>query len=175
MKKITLLLFIFCATQVFSQSLTTLKGSAMRDAMAACKATLEQDFETLLTYTHPNILKAAGGADVMVEFLKSTFDQMKAEGFKFEIAQTKSVSDVVKEQGEYRCYVENYNVMKMKDMRIFSTSYMIGFYNETTKKWTFVEAKEMKNTGSVATYFPNFKTEMNIPENTMEMKKINKE
>lgn len=175
MKKITFLLFIFCATQVFSQNMSTLKASALRDANAACKATLDQDFKSLLTYTHPNILKAAGGAEVMEEFLKSTFAEMNAGGFKFEVAETKSVSDIVKEQGEYRCYVENYNVMRMKDKRIISTSYMIGFYNETTKKWTFVEAKEMKNTGSVAMYFPDFKTSMKIPENTMEMKDIKKE
>ena len=138
MKKITFLLFIFCATQVFSQDLKKLKESAMRDSQAACKATLNEDFKTLLTFTHPNIINAAGGAEVMEEFLVSTFNQMKAGGFKYEIAETKSVSDVVKEQGEYRCYVENYNVMTMNDKRITSTSYMIGFYDESKKKWTFV-------------------------------------
>ncbi|WP_420571211.1 hypothetical protein [Kordia sp.] len=172
MKKITFLLFIFCATQVFSQNTETLKKEALRDAQAACNATLKEDFKTLLTFTHPNILKAAGGAEVMEEYLKTTFNQMKANGFAYEVAETKAVSDVVKEQGEYRCYVENYNVMKMNDKRITSTSYMLGFYNETNKKWTFVEAKEMKATGSVIAYFPEFKTSLKIPENTMEMTDI---
>jgi hypothetical protein len=149
-----------------------LKASALRDAQAACDATIKEDFKTLLTYTHPNILVAAGGADVMEEYLKTTFSQMKTNGFAYEIAETKSVSNVVKEQGEYRCYVENYNVMKMNDKRITSTSYMLGFYNETTKKWTFVEAKEMKATGTIIAYFPDFKTSLNIPENTMEVKDI---
>ncbi|AXG68912.1 hypothetical protein KORDIASMS9_01131 [Kordia sp. SMS9] len=172
MKKITFLLFVFCATQVFSQDMKALKATAMRDAQAACNATLKQDFKTLLTYTHPNILNAAGGAEVMEKYLESTFKQMNDEGFVYEIAETKSVSDVVKEQGEHRCYVENYNVMKMKDKRIVSTSYMLGFYNETAKRWTFVEAKEMKDSGAIIAYFPDFKTAMKIPENTMEMKDI---
>ncbi|MFK7749143.1 MAG: hypothetical protein AB8B65_12180 [Kordia sp.] len=172
MKKITLLLFVFCATHVFSQDMKTLKSSAKKDAQAACDATIKEDFKTLLTYTHPNILNAAGGADVMEEYLKTTFSQMKAGGFAYEIAETKSVSNIVKEQGEYRCYVENYNVMKMSGKRIISTSYMLGFYNETAKKWTFVEAKEMKDTGSIIAYFPDFKTSLKIPENTMEMTEI---
>lgn len=172
MKKITLLLFIFCATQVFSQNMETLKKEAMRDAQAACNATLKEDFKKLLTFTHPNILKAAGGSEVMEEYLKTTFDQMKANGFAYEVAETKAVSDIVKEQGEYRCYVENYNVMRMNDKRITSTSYMLGMYDETAKKWKFVEAKEMKSTGSIIAYFPDFKTSMNIPENTMEVKDI---
>lgn len=172
MKKITFLLFVFCATQVFSQDMKTLKANAMKDAQAACNATLKEDFKTLLDYTHPNIVKAAGGAEVMVEYLKSTFTQMKANGFAYEVAETKAVSDVVKEQGEYRCYVENYNVMKMNGKRITSTSYMLGFYNDTAKRWMFVEAKEMKSTGSIIAYFPDFKTSMKIPENTMEMKDI---
>jgi len=172
MKKITLLLFICCATQVFSQDMKALKASAMRDAKAACKATIDEDYKTLLSFTHPNLIKAAGGVEVMEEFLKSTFDQMKAGGFKYETAETKSVSDVVKEQGEYRCYVENYNVMLMNKKRITATSYMIGFFNESTKKWTFVEAKEMKDTGTIISYFPDFKTSMKIPENTMDIEDI---
>lgn len=172
MKKITLLLFLLCTIQVFSQDMNALKKSALRDSNAACKATLNEDFKTLITFTHPNLIKAAGGAEVMEEFLKSTFDQMKAGGFKYEIAETKSVSDIVKEQGEYRCYVENYNVMKMDNKRITATSYMIGFYDEKTKKWTFVEAKEMKSSGTVIAYFPDFKTNMKIPENTMAVEDI---
>ncbi|QHI37547.1 hypothetical protein IMCC3317_29270 [Kordia antarctica] len=171
-KKITFLLFVFCATQVFSQDMKGLKASAARDAKAATEATLKEDFKTLLTYTHPNILDAAGGADVMESYLKTTFTQMKANGFAYEKVETKSVSDVVKEQGEYRCYVENYNQMRMKDKRIKSTSYMLGFYNETTKKWTFVEAKEMKDTGTIIAYFPDFETSLKIPENTMKMEDI---
>lgn len=171
-KKFTFLLFVFCATQVFSQDMKAMKASAIRDAQAACEATLKEDFKTLLTYTHPNILEAAGGAEVMESYLKSMFDQMKASGFSYEKAETKAVSDIVKEQGEYRCYVENYNQMKMKDKRITSTSYMLGFYNETTKKWVFVEAKEMKDTRAVITYFPDFKTSLKVPEDTMKMEDI---
>lgn len=171
-KKLTFVILLFCGTQVFSQDMATLKKEALRDAQAACEATLKEDFKTLLTFTHPNILEAAGGTEVMEEYLKATFDNMKKNGFAFEKAETKSVSDVVKEQGEYRCYVENYNQMKMNDKRILSTSYMIGFYNEEAKRWTFVEAKEMKNAGSVIAYFPDFKTEMDIPENTMKVEDI---
>ena len=174
MKKITLLLFVFCATQVFSQDMKALKSSAMKDAQAACDATIKSDFKTLLTYTHTNVLNAAGGSEVMESYLKSTFDQMIANGFVYEIAETKSVSDIVNEQGVYRCYVQNYNVMKMNDKRITSTSYMLGFYNEKLKKWTFVEAKEMKGNGAVIQYFPDFKTSLEIPENTINIEDIKK-
>jgi hypothetical protein len=171
-KKITFLLFIFCATNVFSQDMKALKKSAMRDAKAATTATLKEDFKTLLTYTHPTILEAAGGIEIMESYLRDTFNQMKANGFAYEKVETKSVSDIVKEQGEYRCYVENYNQMRMKNKRIIATSYMLGFYNETTKKWVFVEAKEMKDTGSIIAYFPDFKTSLKIPENTMKTEDI---
>ncbi|WP_046755277.1 hypothetical protein [Kordia jejudonensis] len=174
-KKITFLLFVFCATStMYAQDMDAMKKSAMRDAQAACDATLKEDFKTLLTYTHPNILKAAGGAEVMEEYLISTFNQMKAGGFAYQVAETKAVSDIVKEQGEYRCYVENYNVMTMNDKRIISTSYMLGFYNETTKKWSFVEAKEMKPNGTIISYFPDFKTSLKIPENVMKTEDIKK-
>jgi hypothetical protein len=173
-KKATFFLLLCITTQVFSQDLKTLKENAKRDAQAACDATIKSDFKTLLTYTHPNVLNAAGGSEVMESYLKSTFDQMIANGFVYEIAETKSVSDIVNEQGEYRCYVQNYNVMKMNDKRITSTSYMLGFYNEKLKKWTFVEAKEMKDNGTVIQYFPDFKTSLEIPENTINIEDIKK-
>lgn len=171
-KKACLFLLLSVTTQLLSQDMNTLKKYALRDAQAACDATLKEDYKKLLSYTHSNILDAAGGIDVMVDYLKTTFEKMKSNGFKYEVAQTKSVSDVVKEQGEYRCYVENYNVMKMNNKRITSTSYMLGFYNEEKQKWTFVEAKEMKASGTIITYFPNFKTSLNIPENTMKTSDI---
>ncbi|WP_298515196.1 hypothetical protein [uncultured Kordia sp.] len=172
MKKIAFLLFIFCATQVFSQDMEALKASALRDAKATAEATLKQDFKTLLTYSHPNIVEGSGGAEFMENYLIQSFEQMKTQGFAIESAEVKFVSDVVKEQGEYRCYVQNKMVMSVKKKRFFLTGYTIGFFNESTKKWTFVEAKQMKDTGNGIPFFPNFKTSMNIPENTTEIKDI---
>lgn len=171
-KKITFLLLFFSVTTNFAQNMKALKASAIRDAKAACEATIKYDFKTLLTYTHPNIVEASGGAEVMEGFLKTTFDKMKADGFEYEKIVSKSVSDIVKEQGEYRCYVENYYVMKINKKRIISTSYMLGFYNEKARKWTFIEAKEIKSNGIIRSFFPDFKTSMKIPENSMTMEDI---
>ncbi len=151
-----------------SQNLVELKEAALRDSKISTKSTLKGDFKTLLKYTHPVILEAAGGAAVMEEYLKSTFDELKNNGFSYVKCETQSVSDIVKEQGEYRCYVSIYNEMKMGKKRIKSNSHMLGFYLEDNKKWVFVEAKEMKKDGTIISYFPDFKTNLKIPENTME-------
>lgn len=172
-KNITIIFFaLFACVFTFAQTKVELKKSAIKDAQAACDATLKKDFKKLLSYTHNNILKAAGGENAMVNYLESTFKQMEANGFEYLKAETKFTSDVVEEQGEFRCYVENYNEMKMVDKKIISTSYMLGFYNKKEKKWKFVEAKEMKSTGSIIEYFPNFETSLNIPENIMKTEDI---
>ena len=88
-KKVTLLLCVCCATHMYSQDIKTLKSTALRDAKAATEATLKEDFKTLLTYTHPNSLDAAGDAAVMDEYLKTTFAEMKANGFSYDRVDTK--------------------------------------------------------------------------------------
>lgn len=168
-KKLILFLLICASTLAFTQSNSELKEMALRDAQAACDATLKKDFKQLLKYTHPNLLNAAGGAEVMESFLVSTFETMEKDGFKYLKAETKSVSDIVFEQKEFRCFIENYNEMAMNDKKVITTSYMIGTYDSKQKQWYFIEAKEMKDSGAIKSYFPDFKTNLNVPENTMKM------
>ncbi|AGC78432.1 hypothetical protein LX97_02762 [Nonlabens dokdonensis] len=166
---LTFILLLFTFSTISGQNLEELKKTALRDCKITVQSTLNEDFKTLLKYTHPAILEAAGGASVMEEYLKTTFAQMKEGGFKYVKCETQFVSDVVQEQGEYRCYLRVYNEMIMNNKRIKSNSHMLGFYLEDAKKWVFVEAKEMKENGSIINYFPDFKTNLKIPENTMEI------
>ena len=151
------------------------KEDALRDAKIASNATLSMDFKTLLNYTHPNVLNIMGGEEKGLELLKSTFNSMTDQGFVFEKADVISVSDIVFEQDEYRCYVEGFNQMKMPGMRIKSKSYLLGFFDSDKKIWYFIEADKVKNKALMDQIFPGFKTQMDIPEDTMETEEIKEE
>jgi len=168
LKKLMLLVVIATSVNVFSQT----KADALKDAKTTSKATLEMDFETLLNYTLPSVLDMMGGKDAALQVLKTTFDGMKAQGFVFEKADIISVSEIVKEQDQFRCVVEGYNQMKMSEQRISSKSYLLGIYNDADKHWWFIEAKQLKNKALADNILPNFETALDIPEDDVKVEKL---
>ncbi len=153
---------------VFSQT----KTEALKDAKTTSKATLEMDFETVLKHTLPSVLDMMGGKDAALKVIESTFEGMKAQGFVFEKADINGVSEIVKEQGQFRCVVEGYNQMVMSGQRISSKSYLLGIYNEADNYWWFIEAKQFKNDALKDQILPNFETALEIPEDEMKVEPI---
>lgn len=140
------------------------KKEALRDATITSKATLSEDYKTVFKHTLPKVIELMGGEEAGIKLIKQTFDQMKYEGFVFEKADVIDVSEVVFEQDQYRCVVENFNQMKMSNMRIKSKSYLLGIYNDEAKFWYFIEAKQIKNKALLNMVLPDFETSLVIPE-----------
>ncbi|MDJ0646816.1 MAG: hypothetical protein QNJ57_12610 [Flavobacteriaceae bacterium] len=162
---------LFVTFSTYSQN-NSLKKSALRDAKIAAEATLNSDFDLLLKHTYPPIIEVMGGKENALSIIKAAMKGMKEQGMVFEKAEVVSVSDIVNDDGEYRCYVEGNNQIKMPGMRIKSKSYLLGIYNEEQKFWYFLEAEKLKNKALADKVLPNFKTELVIPPDTMETETI---
>ena len=163
--------FLICVLVLFvsvgnlwAQNEKELKDLAIENAQAASNATIALDFETVLKYTLPSVVELMGGKEAALPMLTSQFDKMAAEGFLFEKSEVKGVVDFKKEDDEYRCIVEGYNEMRMPNMKIKSKSFLLGVYNPDVKHWYFVEAKQLKNPAMRDMVLPDFKTEMELPE-----------
>lgn len=161
-------MFLTLSVGVFSQT----KEDALSDAKLTSKATLEMDFETVLKHTLPKVIDMMGGEEAALTLLNSTFDSMKSQGFVFEKADIISVSEIVEEQGQFRCVIEGYNQMKMASQRIKSKSYLLGVYNEADKFWWFIEAKQLKNKAMLDMVLPDFETSLDIPDDDVQVEQI---
>jgi hypothetical protein len=168
MKSTFFILFILLFFYGFSQT----QENARRDAEITSKATLEMDFKTVLKHTLPSVVDMMGGEENAVKYLNETFEGMTEQGFVFEKADIVNVSEIVQEQGQYRCIVENKNQMKMLNQRIKSKSYLLGIYNEDKDYWWFIEAKQLKNNALVGQILPDFETNLEIPEDEMQTEPI---
>ncbi|NAS31597.1 hypothetical protein GTQ40_11490 [Flavobacteriaceae bacterium R38] len=172
MKKKILILLSLVSGMVTAQSIDSLKISALRDAKAAAKATLELDFETVLKYTHPTIIEKTGGKDFLIKSMVELFDEMGKQGFKFEKSEVIAVSSITKEDGEYRCLIQNDNRMTISGTRIKSKSYLFGFYDNAIDRWYFLEAEKLKDTDVMKQLLPDFKTSIIIPPDEVVTEKI---
>lgn len=168
MNKALFLACFFFVSVSFSQT----KKEALRDAKITAKATLSSDFKTVLKHTYPPIIKLMGGEEAALNLIEKAFSSMKKQGLSFEKAEVVSVSNIVKEQGQYRCFIENNNEMKMPDVKITSKSYLLGIYDETKKIWYFLEAEKLKEKSIADQILPDFKTSLEIPKDDMKMEKI---
>jgi len=165
---ITSLLIVLSVGLGFSQS----KDEAMRDAKNAANGTLNEDFDEVIKYTFPEIIELMGGQEAARETIVKTYDSMKTQGFAVEQADIVEVSDVVNEQGQYRCIVKSYNVMVMSGQRLKSTTHLLGVYDEEVKHWRFIEAKQLQNPALTSQILPDFKTELEIPEDKVDMEAV---
>jgi hypothetical protein len=163
-----LLIALVACFSLFSQT----KEGALKDAKTTSMATLELDFETVLSHTLPKVIDLMGGKEAALTLLNSTFASMKTQGFVFEKADILGVSEIVKEQGQYRCIIEGYNQMKMSSQRIKSKSYLLGVYNERDGFWWFIEAKQLKNKAMLDQVVPNFETSLVIPDDDLQVESI---
>jgi len=168
LKSILLFVLIALSLNGFSQT----KEDALKDAKITSRATLELDFKTVLKHTLPSVITLMGGEDAALTMLESTFETMKTQGFVFEKADIINVSEIVKEQGQYRCFIKGFNQMKMTSQRIKSESYLLGIYNDVDEFWWFIEAKQLKNSPLMEQVIPNFETSLDIPDDNVEVEAL---
>ncbi|HLT52832.1 MAG TPA: hypothetical protein VKZ97_03025 [Flavobacteriaceae bacterium] len=150
-----------------NQDLEVLKALALENANTTTKATLDGDYATVIKHTLPSVVNLMGTPEEAVAYVEETFNGMKAQGFAFEKSEVLSVSDVVFEQEQYRCYVQSFHQMRFNGKLIKSKSCMLGIYNEADKFWCFLEAKELKNIGLQEMVLPDFETSLEIPDDEM--------
>ena len=168
------LLIVLCLffIQGYSQTNEQLKASALRDAKIAANATLNADFDLLLKHTYPPIIEMMGGMENALSTIKMAMSGMKEQGMVFEKAEVVSVSDVVNDDGQYRCYIEGKNHIKMPGIRVKSKSFLLGIYDKEKAIWYFLEAEKLKNKALADRILPNFKTSLVIPDDEVATEKI---
>jgi len=137
----------------------SLKESALRDARATSKATLQQDWETVIKHTHPNVVEVMEGRASAIAFLASTWTEMSTV-LSIDDSTIGEISDIVHEQGEYRCFIENYLTITLEGKTMKRLSHLLGFYDQEKEFWYFVNASEIKEND---VSFPGFKTSLEIP------------
>jgi hypothetical protein len=160
------------ATFLSAQLSDTMHQHIYEEAHRCALSLLKSDYVMLRKYTHPNVIKASGGADAFLKLVSDAMTDMRDEGITIDTAYVELPSSlVVREQGEFRCIVPYKMRFKIKEDVIMSHSNLFGFSFDDGKSWCFVEAEKLREEGSRGAFFPAFKTELIIPEDRVEMTK----
>lgn len=157
-----LLCFLLMTGTIFSQNISQLKTQAISEAKILAQASITKNYDIILKYTHPIILKEYGGKKLR-NGIKEVFDTMDAQNITILRSDIDGVADLKKENKEYRCLVVNRIQMDFNGRLITIKSSLFGFYNKKKKQWYFVESNKLISDPATQELFRNFKTEINIP------------
>ena len=157
-----LVILLLVSGNIFSQNLNTLKKHAIRDAKATIQASVDRNLSNILQHTHPKINKAYGEEKLM-DAMNDIFRTMDAQNIKIVSYNIDEVTDLRKENREYRCLVKNTTSMDFNGRSVTFKSSLFGFYDKKKSKWYFVESNKLLDDPETKKLFPNFKTDIEIP------------
>ncbi len=157
-----LIILLFISGSVFSQNIKTLKKQAARDAKATSQASIDRNLSTILKYTHPKVYKAYGEKQLM-DTMDEIFRTMDAQKIKIVSSKVNEVTDVRKENREYRCLVKTTTEMDFNGRLVTLKSSLFGFYNDKKDQWYFVESNKLLDDPETKKLFPRFRTDIEIP------------
>ena len=112
-----------------------------------------------------------GDKDRAIAIIKTGFAAMEQQGMSIEESDVVSVSEVVEEQGEFRCVITTKMVATMGKDKVVTTGSLLGFYNKEVKHWVFIESGIVNNSAMMGQFMPGFKTSLEIPKDTRQMSK----
>lgn len=161
--KVLKIIALFFFQAAFCQVNDNLETPAKQQAQELLDASVHEDPKTILKYTHPKIVKKYGKKKLR-DLIEEIFATMDAENINIEESRVTEVSEIIKEQGEYRCLVKNQITMNFSNQKVKVKTSMIGFYNDTLKQWSFVESVKLKKDPETKILFSDFETSFKIPE-----------
>lgn len=155
-------IFFLCAVQTVSAQddvIVSIKDQAEK----VVKSVFVAEYDTLIKYTHPNIIEFSGGKDVLLNAIKKQMADLESQNATMDKVIIGEEIIAKRYQNEYHALVPRTIIMTINDQTLTTDGYLFGFSNSEGKNWTFVEADKLKSEAAKK-LFPNFKTNIKIPE-----------
>lgn len=109
------------------------------DAQKCAEAVVKGDYDGIVQYTHPRIVKLMGGKDKMIVVVKKGMEQMQQQGAKFDAASI-GEPEAPKKMGAFlTCKVPQHIVIKISGGKLETDSELLAISEDGGKKWTFMD------------------------------------
>lgn len=134
-----------------------------QEAQNCGRAVLTSDFQSIVRYTHPRIVKKLGGKDAMMSILKTGVAQMKAIGTAI-VDVSIGQPEAPKKFGTWTTsIVPQHLVIKVSGGKLYCESTLLGISEDGGKHWVFVDLGQMGK-DEFKLLFPELNGKIVIPE-----------
>ena len=137
--------------------------NAKTQAQRCADAQIAKDYATVVSYTHPTLLKAAGGKEALRKGLESAMKQVEEQGIKFEKTIIRSASEPKRIGKALVSLLAQEVTLRIRDGKITQESTLLGYSYDEGKNWVFADTGEMDE-ATFQKYFPELKGVISLPK-----------
>lgn len=159
LKRIILLCFLFAAVAHASQE----ADNAKKQAQQCADAQVAKDYATVASFTHPALVKAAGGKKALISAIQSSMKQVVENGIAFEKTVVGTVDEPRKVGKSLVSLVTQEVTLRTPDGKLKQESTLVAYSNDEGKKWVFADTAEMDE-ATFYRFFPELKGVISLPE-----------
>ena len=132
------------------------------EAKKLADAILAGDFETVVDYTHPNLLEKMGGRQAMLQTLEVGLLQMEQNGLGFDQVEIGQPKKIYRTGEELFALVPQTLDMKAPDGRIRTKSHLLAISPDNGATWYFLDTAQLDNERALQ-LLPKFNPDLKIP------------
>ena len=138
--------------------------AAKVEANAMSQALLKGDFEGFASYTHPAMIKMAGGKKKLIEMLQRALADMKTEGLRIVSVSAGAPLAIVKAGDELHAILPQEQVLDVPAKRgeLRAPGHLLGVSRDGGKTWKFLDAAGL-TPETVRQYLPNYNPKLTLP------------
>jgi len=157
------LVFWLAAWPVAAESLTPSDREAVRKAAAAAKESfLKKDYDAFVALLYPEMIKAVGGKEKLVELLKAEDARNAAAGLTVESLVFEPTETVYLGTEFKLTFVSTTIIVKVGEARIESKSYYVAFTSLTGGPWYLLDGTRLSMT-QFRSLFRGFPEDLKLP------------
>lgn len=163
--KAALRLPLVCLLALFPLAMRAddLTATIKREAQKCADAFVAGDYEGIVHYTHPRLIKLMGGKEAMIATLKEGVAEMQASGAGI-ISATAGTPQAPKKIGTWiASIVPEHLVMKVQGGKLIRDSYLLGISEDGGRTWVFVDIGQTSKE-QFAQVFPELDGKITLPE-----------
>ncbi|MBD8487505.1 hypothetical protein IFO69_01975 [Echinicola sp. CAU 1574] len=135
----TLTLIFILAAVSKAQSIIGIENASQEYA----NANLTEDYETLIKYTYPFVLKKSGGKEGLRKALSDMYDLQKIRGMKMESFEMGAPLKLTHASGEVHAIIPVTSKMKVPGGELITHITLIAVSKESSDQWYFIEASNL--------------------------------
>ena len=161
-RSIYFLLFLFIPFLSVAQDKNVIK----QQALIVAKATVTQDYATIIKYTHPSLIKMMGGSEAMFKLISSSMNKMSKQGIMIDSVVIGTPEEIFKAGSELHCLVPEGLLMTVPNGKLLSKSHLLAISGDNGLNWTFINVSSQINNKTITQLLPNFNQNLRLPEDT---------
>ena len=138
-------------------------ATVQADVEAMVEALYAGDFESVVAKTHPDVVRASGGAGPTLELLEGAMAPILARNPRVVTFGFPEDPEFVETRHSVYALVPTLSVIEMDGQRVESLNYQFGELDEFTGEWGYVEGSRV-TPDNVRQLFRDFPADVELPE-----------